>query len=132
MVLDIDHFKRFNDSHGHALGDLLLRAAACSLADDERFFAARFGGDEFVVLAKGVGASDAFAYFNRFSARFKAAQAEFPAAVPEAHASAGFYTAVPAPQQEIQTMFDWADQALYTAKRARGRCMNYSDIPAEG
>lgn len=53
MMLDIDHFKRFNDSHGHQAGDACLREVSAELAavaSQKGAFAARFGGEEFVVL----------------------------------------------------------------------------------
>ena len=55
LVLDLDHFKRFNDTHGHQAGNLLLRALADAVRRDKRDsdFAARFGGEEFVVLVPG-------------------------------------------------------------------------------
>ena len=55
LVLDLDHFKRFNDTHGHQAGNLLLRALADCIRGAKRDsdFAARFGGEEFVVLVPG-------------------------------------------------------------------------------
>ena len=52
-VLDLDRFKQINDGHGHAVGDLVLRAAAEALAPDEDTLAARMGGEEFVILMRG-------------------------------------------------------------------------------
>ena len=54
-ILDLDNFKRFNDSHGHQAGDLLLReaVAAWSHALDGRAMLARYGGEEFTVLLPG-------------------------------------------------------------------------------
>lgn len=55
LLLDIDHFKRFNDAHGHRTGDQVLRLVARQLADNVkgRDTVARFGGEEFTVLLMG-------------------------------------------------------------------------------
>ncbi len=52
LMVDIDHFKRVNDSHGHAAGDRVIRAVAQALTDSVRpmDLAARIGGEEFAVL----------------------------------------------------------------------------------
>ena len=54
-MIDVDHFKRFNDEHGHKTGDHVLRRVARMLADNVkgRDTVARFGGEEFVVLLVG-------------------------------------------------------------------------------
>ncbi|MDI1253969.1 sensor domain-containing diguanylate cyclase [Thermomonas sp.] len=61
LYLDIDHFKRINDTHGHAVGDAVLREFAVRLLASIRAtdFAARLGGDEFVVLVDDIDAPDA-------------------------------------------------------------------------
>lgn len=55
LLLDIDHFKRFNDTHGHKVGDLVLRLVGRVLADNVkgRDTAARYGGEEFAILLAG-------------------------------------------------------------------------------
>ncbi|MGH3578403.1 MAG: GGDEF domain-containing protein [Mycobacterium sp.] len=55
LMLDIDHFKRFNDTYGHPTGDLVLRLVAHIVADNVkgRDTAARFGGEEFAVILAG-------------------------------------------------------------------------------
>jgi diguanylate cyclase (GGDEF)-like protein len=52
-MIDIDHFKRFNDTHGHAAGDLVLKAVAAQLRAIRGGHAFRFGGEEFCVLFGG-------------------------------------------------------------------------------
>jgi GGDEF domain-containing protein len=52
-VLDLDHFKRVNDVHGHAVGDAVLKAVAAALAPDENTLAFRLGGEEFLLLLRG-------------------------------------------------------------------------------
>ena len=59
---DIDRFKRINDTHGHDAGDRVLRAVACALNEisDERCHVARHGGEEFVVLFRGLPLGEAY------------------------------------------------------------------------
>jgi diguanylate cyclase (GGDEF)-like protein len=57
LIADIDHFKQFNDAHGHEAGDVALQAVAAAL---ERHFresdvACRYGGEEFAVVLPGAG-----------------------------------------------------------------------------
>lgn len=56
ILVDIDYFKEYNDVYGHCQGDQLLQKIACCLDEtgDNRFFAARYGGDEFVCLCVNV------------------------------------------------------------------------------
>ncbi len=55
LMLDIDHFKQFNDTHGHIIGDALLTNFAALLSEwcRGKFYAARYGGEEFAVILKG-------------------------------------------------------------------------------
>jgi diguanylate cyclase (GGDEF)-like protein len=66
-VLDIDHFKAFNDEHGHLAGDRLLRACAGAWTTELRQhdLLARYGGEEFAVLVRGCGIEDAQAVLER-------------------------------------------------------------------
>jgi diguanylate cyclase (GGDEF)-like protein len=66
-VLDMDHFKRFNDAHGHVLGDLVLKETAALWASilHRRGFVARYGGEEFAVLLPNTRAADAEGVLDR-------------------------------------------------------------------
>lgn len=56
-VIDLDHFKNVNDTHGHAMGDVVLRSAAGALLDDRDTKAIRMGGEEFLLLLRGQDAA---------------------------------------------------------------------------
>jgi len=60
-MLDVDHFKRFNDNYGHRVGDLVLRLVGRLLVDNikGRDLAARYGGEEFAILLVGADLLDA-------------------------------------------------------------------------
>ncbi len=113
-MVDLDHFKRYNDTHGHQAGDLLLREAVAAWTDllREGEFLARYGGEEFALLLPGVSPIEAR---NRID--------ELRAATPsEQTFSAG--VALWDPATEPGAAVAAADAALYRAKRAgRNRVM---------
>jgi diguanylate cyclase (GGDEF)-like protein len=121
MVLDLDHFKRVNDAHGHATGDAVLLAVSRSLAATVRpaDLLARTGGEELVVVGM-VSDSDAAA---RGGARRRAAVAA--ARTDEGHgvtASIGVALIRPVDGEDapasLWRLIDRADGAMYEAKRA--------------
>ncbi|MBX9885207.1 MAG: GGDEF domain-containing protein, partial [Novosphingobium sp.] len=57
-VIDLDHFKRINDLHGHAVGDSVLKVVAAALAEDPDACAIRMGGEEFLLLLRGSGSAE--------------------------------------------------------------------------
>ena len=71
LLLDLDNFKFFNDSYGHAVGDDVLRCVAAALREDSRPYdtLARFGGDEFALLLPGLGLEQADRMHRRLQAR---------------------------------------------------------------
>jgi diguanylate cyclase (GGDEF)-like protein len=58
-MVDVDHFKQFNDTHGHDIGDQVLRLVAGRLAEVREGVAYRYGGEEFCVLFPGAGSAEA-------------------------------------------------------------------------
>ena len=67
LIIDVDHFKRVNDTHGHDAGDVVLKQLARSMRAQIRAedFLARYGGEEFMILARGIGLKDALAFGGR-------------------------------------------------------------------
>jgi diguanylate cyclase (GGDEF)-like protein len=113
MMLDIDHFKRLNDTHGHACGDAVLRRVAQTLADGLRpqDLAARYGGEEFAVLLPGINEENAVAIAERIR---EAVQEEGAAAGPPVTVSIGI--ASRSGDQPLTALLERADEALYRAK----------------
>jgi diguanylate cyclase (GGDEF)-like protein len=119
-ILDLDAFKDFNDRHGHVAGDRLLVAASRALTDSIRDtdLAARFGGDEFVVLLPEADATQAVTCLERI--RSCVAQARVAGAKDGATASAGIAVFDPTVRASV-SVSAWlrqADAALYAAKAA--------------
>ncbi|HEY2478060.1 MAG TPA: sensor domain-containing diguanylate cyclase [Solirubrobacterales bacterium] len=107
-IIDIDHFKAYNDTHGHLAGDTVLRdcAAAWDAALRGEDTILRFGGEEFLVVLPDCGADDATEIIERLRA-----------ATPEAQTcSAGL--AVWRPGESVDELVARADAALYRAKEA--------------
>ena len=115
-MLDIDHFKDINDTHGHGVGDQILRALADTVRgvlrrDDE---AVRYGGEEFALVLPGTAGEGARTLLERLRERVAA----LPAPVPFTF-SAGYAEVRPG-EQGIDAALARADAALYAAK-ANGR-----------
>jgi len=128
VMVDIDHFKSLNDTHGHQAGDEVLRNVAAALAMQCRDFdtAARYGGEEFAVVLPGCGPEEALA----IAERLRSAVSSAPSVVPIT-ASAGVAT-YPGHAGDADTLVRAADDALYESKRAgRDRTTASRGVPAE-
>jgi diguanylate cyclase (GGDEF)-like protein len=113
-IFDLDHFKHINDEWGHHTGDLVLARIGGLLGDECRDVdvAARFGGEEFVVLLPGVDGVGAAAFTERVR---QALSADRASDLPTVRFSAGVAAGV-APAG-VELMLRRADLALYEAKR---------------
>jgi diguanylate cyclase (GGDEF)-like protein len=127
LVMDLDHFKDVNDHHGHVAGDLVLGAVAIGLQDEVRDhdLVGRFGGEEFVVLLAGVDSADGdevLAIAERIRLRVAALRVEIPTPdgpLTVAGLTASIGAAVhPGHGDDVGTLMQAADAALYAAKRA--------------
>lgn len=119
-MLDVDFFKQFNDRHGHAAGDHVLRTVARRLEAGARGtdIVARWGGEEFLVLFPETTAGDAAARLDRFRERLAAEEATFAGrALGHITVSAGV-AAWPADGTDVAQLVSRADERLYVAKQA--------------
>lgn len=122
-LLDLDFFKRVNDTHGHGVGDEVLKAFAEAVRQTlrESDVPARWGGEEFLILLPQTGAENARVVLERLRERFTTQQVS--ASVPSLRASFSAGLASPSPGDTLAVMVERADQALYAAKTAgRNRC----------
>ena len=125
VAIDIDHFKRINDTHGHEAGDRALTWIAHRLSEQTRGadITARIGGEEFLIVLPGAGLESAFEFAERLRAGI-AEHAPFSLTI-----SAGV-AAGAAPS--VAALTGAADQALFAAKRAgRNRTRAAPDPQAE-
>ena len=128
VMVDIDHFKSLNDTHGHQAGDEVLRNVAAALAIECRDFdtPARYGGEEFAVVLPGCGPEEALGIADRLRKAVSAA----PSIVPIT-ASAGVAT-FPGHAGDADTLVRAADDALYESKRnGRNRTTASTGVPPE-
>jgi diguanylate cyclase (GGDEF)-like protein len=114
LAIDVDHFKQYNDRHGHLAGDELLKdlvreCLACLRRTEDLL--ARYGGEEFVVVLPGADVGIARALAE--SMRAAVANSSMGVTV-----SIGVSTALPDDAAEQNALFTHADEALYAAKRA--------------
>lgn len=117
-VIDLDHFKQVNDNWGHDVGDAVLVALARLLKDGSRKHdvAARFGGEEFVLVLPGLDATRAKEVVERLLEAF-AALSFSSGGLSALTFSAGVAT-VPEQATDRENLFKMADRALYQAKEA--------------
>jgi diguanylate cyclase (GGDEF)-like protein len=114
VIADIDHFKRINDTHGHPVGDAVLRGVAHAMRGQLRTFELlyRFGGEEFLLLLPGADAEDA----GRVAEKLRVAVEELH---PEGLLVACSFGVATADDEGIvfAPLVKAADAALYNAKR---------------
>ncbi len=117
LILDIDHFKQFNDTYGHSAGDRVLRHVGEVLRATirEADFPARFGGEEFVVLLPETGAYDAFGAAERIRKAIEKQPLVWGGHSLEITVSLGV-AACPDPCEAPTALMEAADQALYRSK----------------
>jgi diguanylate cyclase (GGDEF)-like protein len=127
LMIDVDHFKAFNDRYGHLAGDECLRKVSAIITDNIKRpggLAARYGGEEFAVVLPGTD------YVGAFLVAEKIRRAVLQAGIAHSDSSEGTVTVSvgvgasnAASQVRPEELIDAADKALYVAK-ASGRNMS--------
>ncbi|HET8870631.1 MAG TPA: GGDEF domain-containing protein [Aquabacterium sp.] len=130
-VLDLDHFKRINDTWGHGVGDEVLRSFAQMAASvlRETDVIGRWGGEEFLVIMLAVPPHDPVAGLERL--RIKLADAQVSQTVPELRVTFSAGMAAYGEYSEVKDAIERADRALYQAKaEGRNRSIMAPDTPS--
>jgi diguanylate cyclase (GGDEF)-like protein len=126
LLLDLDHFKNFNDRYGHRQGDQLLKEAAefFDRSKREADTVARYGGDEFAIILPETGHEEALVFAKRLRADFETAHlGQF---VKDENGVVTISVGVashPDNGTDAETLIELADQALYRAKHAGRNCI---------
>lgn len=127
VMLDVDHFKKFNDTHGHQAGDEVLRGVGRVLRRSvrEMDLPARYGGEEFAVILPGAMANDVSRSVERIRAaiedevfRFEGAELRVTVSLGVAHLLIG---------EDAAALVQRADAALYASKDAGRNCGHWHD-----
>lgn len=127
LMIDVDHFKEYNDHYGHPAGDAVLRQIARMVGESVRRggeLVARYGGEEFALLLPGADLEAACAVAERCRQRVIDAKIEHRASTTSAWlgVSIGVASQVAMPSVDCGVLVEIADAALYRAKRCgRGR-----------
>lgn len=119
LMLDVDYFKRVNDTHGHAAGDEVLRQVATLIREEPRRvdLCARIGGEEFAVILAGASAESAREFAERLRRKIAAAAIIFEGKALAVTVSVGVAAMRPADESADASLLR-ADGALYKAKEA--------------
>ncbi|HYN02579.1 MAG TPA: GGDEF domain-containing protein, partial [Vicinamibacteria bacterium] len=131
ILLDLDHFKKLNDTYGHPAGDEALRATARVLTQHLRKGdqAARYGGEEFVVILPGSDEERSMGAAERLRSALQKHRFVFEGArIP---LTASFGVAIwPGDGKEPEALLSSSDRALYAAKQTgRNRVVAASSLP---
>lgn len=131
ILLDVDHFKRVNDTYGHDTGDEVLRWMAGNLQFAARVedTVSRWGGEEFLILLPATALDDAVEVAERIRAHIESTPFGFKDVTFNITFSAGVSCSKEHP--DVDELCKVADQALYLAKRTRNRVVSQGQLSQE-
>jgi len=121
LMIDVDHFKLYNDRHGHPAGDDVLRGVASLLIEGRRVsdIVARYGGEEFAIVLCDTAKGQATELAERLRQRVASYSFVYASNQPGGKLTISVgVAAMPEDAGDGQTLIDAADAALYAAKRA--------------
>ncbi len=127
LMIDVDHFKKFNDTHGHQAGDEVLRGVGRVLGATTRDMdlVARYGGEEFAVVFPEALVADAKGRVERIRTAIESTP--FPYGGAELHVTASLGIAHLRVDEDAAALIQRADAALYASKQAGRNCSHWHD-----
>ena len=134
IFLDIDHFKRFNDEHGHASGDAVLKHCAriISMLSRDGDVVSRRGGEEIVVTLSNASEEESLLIAERFRSHVEEEGSSIQEGLPPVTVSVGvFHCSGDAVPHEPDTAINYADRAMYGAKQQGRNKVVYYDHQAQ-
>lgn len=129
VMLDVDHFKRFNDQHGHDQGDRVLQSVAKMMIAHYRQIdiCCRFGGEEFCVIMPGTNRTGAIDAASRLRERIEEME------VDGLKVTVSIGIALSEAAIQVEQLVKQADNALYTAKqRGRNQVIDWQEVEKNG
>jgi diguanylate cyclase (GGDEF)-like protein len=134
LILDMDRFKQINDTHGHLVGDVVLKSVADCLTEEMRDYdtIGRFGGEEFVALLPGIDAATAMRIAGRI--RHRVSILQVPMFQDPAELLGGLSVSIgvacfPRHGFDIERLLNAADAALYVAKHGGRNRVELAETP---
>lgn len=128
IMIDVDHFRTFNEEEGHQAGDLVLRRVAETIRTCLRPYdlAARYGGEEFTIVLVGSNLASSAHIAQRIRERVAAVQVRVPSGKERSVTISLGVAVYPSASQDVVELLRCADRALYEAKRSgRNRVVEY-------
>jgi len=125
MVMDVDRFKKFNDTYGHLAGDRVLEQIAQTIRHGIRGedIPSRFGGEEFTILLPNTDQSTVWNVAERLRTSIAQMKIQWDVPLPSVTISIGIYTFDHNTNSDVSAIIHRADEALYISKeRGRNRC----------
>jgi len=134
VIVDLDHFKNVNDSHGHLAGDAVLCEAARRMQGAIRHYDSigRYGGEEFLILLPGCDEQSSFTQAERLRRQIENAEMSLNETCLRLTASFGVTCAMPGDPWTPEGLIRKADEALYLAKklgRNRAQFLSFDSEP---
>ncbi len=129
---DIDHFKQINDIYGHQAGDEVIKTVTQTILAQLRAYdvLGRLGGDEFLLLAPGVGVEHKIMLFDRLCKVI--AQTKIKTAAGEITTTISIGVTIASPNQSADHLLARADAAMYQAKKAGGGRVFWAESSRDG
>jgi diguanylate cyclase (GGDEF)-like protein/PAS domain S-box-containing protein len=133
LLIDIDHFKRFNDTYGHDVGDVVLRAVAKALAHSARVFdvVGRWGGEEFLVILSNVDSDGLAIVAERLRMVVETSSVDVDSQPKPLQVTISLGGALAQGELSVAQLLKVADQRLYQAKETGRNCAVVSELTAK-
>ena len=130
IMTDIDHFKKFNDTHGHQAGDAVLISFArtCRETVGKKGVFARYGGEEFVFVLHGMSGAQGVAFADEVRRKIEETTVPYGDKELKVTASFGVSSFPEFPASTIDQIIKLADAALYKAKHAGRNCARLAGV----
>lgn len=133
VLLDIDHFKKFNDTYGHDIGDLVLKSVANTINDSLRSTdtVSRVGGEEFAIIVPNTFRMDASYLAERIRQSVEELRVPYQNESLQVTISLGVAINDPKIVTSLDAIYKRADNALYEAKNSGRNCVRFSIAESE-
>jgi diguanylate cyclase (GGDEF)-like protein len=124
MIIDVDHFKKINDRHGHQAGDAALRRLSAVIRSTLRVedVFARYGGEEFAIIARGIDTQKTFAFAERIRSLVENTQFLHKTMSLSLTVSIGVASLADCRDASVDQLISLADSRLYVAKASGRNC----------